>query len=50
MYDSKIEEMRITVGSAKLTEDEFMAVIDKYPIEFDESKFSKIDLSRYTTQ
>lgn len=50
MYDSKIEEMRITVGSAKLTEDEFMAVVDKYPIEFDESKFSKIDLSRYTTQ
>ncbi len=49
-YDDYIHEMRVTIGSSRMTEEKLNALFDNYTIETDESKLAKIDLSKYTTE
>ncbi len=48
-YDDYIHEMRITIGSSRMTEEKINAIFDKYVMDVDDSKYSSIDLTKYTT-
>ncbi|MBQ7974548.1 MAG: peptidylprolyl isomerase [Clostridia bacterium] len=49
-YDDYIREMRVTIGSSYMTQEIYDELMSKYKMDIDDSKFSKIDLSKYTTE
>ncbi len=49
-YDDYIHEMRVTIGSSYMTQEIYDELMSKYKMDVDDSKFSAIDLSKYTTE
>lgn len=50
LYDEYVYEIRVQEGAENLTEEKYNAIIDKYKMDIDDSKFGLIDLSEFTTE